>query len=270
MVGIVVGLIVIAGVLAIFLVTLTGSNHTVREARLNQELRVAMDFIVNDLKRAGFWGHAGRIRVGSDAMPDNPNPFTNRDSTAGGIRDVNILSDRTCIMFSYEPTFEAMDPPPPPWRWTTADEYFLTDSDSPWVYGYRLSNDEIQMLDDTTVKQTTTCPGNANWISLTDRDVVAVDDLRFSTTGSRCFNATAVDADDNHHEWSITTADSVTPACIDSVASGYEVNDGDILAESRRINVLIEGHHVTDPDATLELVESVKIRNNRIYRHRDP
>ena len=56
MIGLTVGLIVLAGVLGLFSGHLRGNNDLIRITRLNNELRGAMDLIVRDLRRASYWG----------------------------------------------------------------------------------------------------------------------------------------------------------------------------------------------------------------------
>jgi prepilin peptidase dependent protein B len=54
MVGLVVGLIVIGGSLAIFLSSLSNSNYTLKMAKLNQDLTSVMQLMVNEVRRAGY------------------------------------------------------------------------------------------------------------------------------------------------------------------------------------------------------------------------
>lgn len=54
MVGLVVGLIVIGGSLAMFLSTLQSSNHTLTMSKLNQDLTAVMQLMVNEIRRAGY------------------------------------------------------------------------------------------------------------------------------------------------------------------------------------------------------------------------
>lgn len=54
MVGLVVGLIVIGGSLAMFLSTFQSSNHTLKMSKLNQDLTAVMQLMVNEIRRAGY------------------------------------------------------------------------------------------------------------------------------------------------------------------------------------------------------------------------
>jgi prepilin peptidase dependent protein B len=240
MIGIVVGLIVLAGVIAVFLSVVRGSVYVAREARLNQDLRTAMDLMVNDIRRAGYW---------RDAIPFDPttvdadtiqhNPFMNRVPGDDDVRDIHILlNDRSCIVFSYD----------------TQD----AGGESGVVFGYRLNGGEIQTLLDPTVVATTDC-GTGSWQSITDSRQVAVETLTFDLAGSRCLNVTA------SQSWQGNEAGTVIPACIDEDAVGYEATDGDILIESRRININMVGRHAADANTQLALSESITVRNNRIF-----
>lgn len=245
MVGIVVGLIVIGGVIAVYMMVLTGSNLAIREARLNQELRVALAFITEDVRRAGFWRQAANVDFGSATMPDHPNIFANRNPDGTPIRDIAIHGG-DCIMFSYDASFEG--------------------AEGQNVFGFRLENNAIQMLLDSTIATTAACSHNATWVNLSNPDVIVITGLSFDTGGSRCFNGSYNGNDPTRVEWQAPTASS-EPAC-SSPPSGSEPQDGDLLVESRRINVTVDGHHSNDLSTNQSIQTTIKVRNNRVYRHR--
>jgi prepilin peptidase dependent protein B len=237
LVGILVGLIVVAGAIAVYITVVRGGNYLVREARVNQELRVAMDLMVNDIRRSGYW---------RDAEPFDPsapgagavqfNPFMNRDP-AEEITDIHILGGGACILFSYDPTFN---------------------EDNGTIFGYRLVGNVIQALLDPDVVETDDCTAGG-WQPITDGAAVLVDTLTFDFTNSRCLNVTAGRA------WETTAAGATEPVCIDSAAWGTPApNTGDVLIESRQVNIALTGRHAADDRAILNLAESVTVRNNRI------
>lgn len=78
MIGLAVGLIVIAGGLFL-LSTLTQDNRRLLvETRLNQDLRAASDLIARDLRRAGYWaGAASGVYVPGFAGTTPPNEYRN-------------------------------------------------------------------------------------------------------------------------------------------------------------------------------------------------
>ena len=97
MIGIVVGMIIIAGTLGMFSAHLRSNNDLMRSTRLNNELRGTMDLIVRDLRRAGYWGNStsGVWYPGIPLLISNP--FFDVDAgTAGQITyryDVNGNGD---------------------------------------------------------------------------------------------------------------------------------------------------------------------------------
>jgi prepilin peptidase dependent protein B len=58
MVGLAIGLIVTAGLVKAFAAHVTHTQRLLLEARVEQDLRSAVDLIVRDLRRAGYWGNA--------------------------------------------------------------------------------------------------------------------------------------------------------------------------------------------------------------------
>jgi type IV pilus assembly protein PilW len=68
MVGSLVGLLVIAGALQLYMLNLRGTTDNLRLSRLNQELRATLELLRNDLRRAGYWA----IEPGAANPADNP------------------------------------------------------------------------------------------------------------------------------------------------------------------------------------------------------
>lgn len=244
MVGMTVGLIVLFIVGTIFLSVLDGSTYTLRAARLNQELRVAMNFITDDLRRAGYWSEAAENALRPLSQQED-NPFTNRVAASGDIRDIHILASGTCIMFSYD-----------------ADANFAGDQR---VFGYRLTGNVLEMLMDGTTATNNCATGD--WQPITDNSAVTVTTLSFDVTGSRCYNTT------QEIGWTVTAAGATIPACENEANAVAVDNDedyenpaeGDLMVESRLINITLTGTHAADPNNRISLQETVKIRNNRIF-----
>lgn len=67
MVGVAVGLFLVAGATTVFVTHLGNSRSLLVEARVNQDLRAAADLITRDLRRAGYWENAvsGTIAAGA-------------------------------------------------------------------------------------------------------------------------------------------------------------------------------------------------------------
>ena len=86
LVGIALGLFVVAGASTLFVTHLSNGRRLLLEARLNQDLRAAADMITRDLRRAGYWGSAltGTVATGASSTTAT-NPYRTVTSGAGTI-----------------------------------------------------------------------------------------------------------------------------------------------------------------------------------------
>jgi prepilin peptidase dependent protein B len=77
MVGIALGLFVVAGGISLFVSNAVSSRQITVETRINQDLRAAADLITRDLRRAGYWGDAlkGTVALSSSTSATTPNPY---------------------------------------------------------------------------------------------------------------------------------------------------------------------------------------------------
>jgi type IV pilus assembly protein PilW len=126
MVGLTVGLIVLAGAMALFVNNTVNSRHMLVEARLNQDLRAVADLITRDVRRAGYWGNAieGTKAVGvTTAAASNP--------YAG----ITMAADRIEYAYS-KPTLDAG-------VWVEDEDNTLNDNTE--SFGFRLYNSAVQM-----------------------------------------------------------------------------------------------------------------------------
>ncbi len=117
MIALTIGLIIVAATISIYVTTIKGGSDIVKSARLNHDLDSALALMVNDIRRAGYWGGA---MVGSD---NRNNPFT-QAATNFQIPSVN------CVLYTYD-----ANPFPNGNGIVDANEY----------YGFRLSEGNIQM-----------------------------------------------------------------------------------------------------------------------------
>ncbi len=74
MIGMALGLFLIAGTLTLFAGHVTSNNALMRTTRLNNELRGTLDMIIRDLRRASYWGSAqtGAWFPGTPGVQVNP------------------------------------------------------------------------------------------------------------------------------------------------------------------------------------------------------
>lgn len=82
MIGTTIGLFVVAGTVSLYATNAASSRRLLAEARLNQDLRAAMDLVSRDLRRSGYWGHAikGTTITGSGTST-TANPYRGVSST---------------------------------------------------------------------------------------------------------------------------------------------------------------------------------------------
>ncbi len=95
MIGLLIGLIVVAGGLSVFITALKGQADNIKLTRLNQDLRAMMDIMVRDIRRAGFVTSHPDTYIAS--LQDNP--FF--DETT----DIAVLDydggSQNCILYAY-------------------------------------------------------------------------------------------------------------------------------------------------------------------------
>jgi prepilin-type N-terminal cleavage/methylation domain len=236
MIALLLGLLVLAAVIGIYITTIRGSTDTVRSTRLNHDLDSALLLMVNDIRRAGYWG--GAI---AGANSQN-NPFT------AATTNVQIHLNGDCILYTYDADGNGV---------VNNNEYF----------GFRLNGNAIQMriTNDATTDRTTAiagCNSNSGWQTLTVNDIgserINITDLTFSfnqiatpnlPATSKCLNTAILDDPEN-------------TLCADT--TGY-LNTGDRAIETRQVNIVIQGQ--SDNDATIRktVSNSVRIRNDRIF-----
>lgn len=242
MIGLVVGLIVLAAMSAVYLNTARGSRDTLNANRLNQDLRAIMDIMVADIRRAGYWGTADT----------GANPFTNRIIQAAPldkISDIHVSTD--CTLYAYDATYNGGTPG-------------ASSPDSGVdFFGFRLDGDTVQMIDPADNLGTTASAGCTNdslWQNLTDPNAITVTALSFETGGSQCMNTTASPS----VTWT-TAAGATSNACADTTATGYTApTTGDVLVETRQVTITLTAQHAQDSTLTRSLTETVLVRNNRI------
>lgn len=160
MIGMVVALIVLAGVGNIYVTTIVSSAESTAMARLNQEMRAVMGIMSSDLRRAGYW--SGATTLGGD-IATNPNPFM------AATADLQIHGG-TCVLYTYDTQEDG----------AAGNEDYL---------GFRLTNGAIWMRTAGTTTSDANCT-NGTWARLTDESFLNVTSLALSLNGSTCLNIT--------------------------------------------------------------------------------
>lgn len=243
MIGILVGTIVIAAVIALYITAIRGATFVTQEARLTQETRIALDLMANDIRRTGY-SHPDRIEFDeeSDALPRNP--FMASDL------NLAIHEGGSCILLSYDPTYGYIIEDP---------LQALDEIDEQYVFGYRLAGNSIQMLTGQ-IESTGSCDQNDGWETLTDPTTTNVTLLDFSLDRSSCLH---LNADGN--------ATETTGLCPDNGG------DEDFYFENRRVTIQLDAQHADEPDTRVSFTDSddrdtsltVGVRNARIFNGSD-
>lgn len=141
LIGVVVGLIVVAGAVKLMVDTLGGNRRLLLETRVNQDLRAAADLIARDIRRAGYWANATSGVFTTFDSSAVPNPY----------RNITLASNVI--------------------KYTFARDANDTVESNEWA-GYRLNNGALEMLvsrDQATDTDT--------WAAITDPKVVTVTNL---------------------------------------------------------------------------------------------
>jgi prepilin peptidase dependent protein B len=233
MISLTIGLIIMSAAITVYITTIRGSSDIARSARLNHDMDSALSLMVNDIRRAGYWGGA---MVGSDSRD---NPFTVSGST-----DLQIPST-SCVLYTYD-----ADPDGPDDDTGIKTPADLTDDvDSYEYYGFRLNDGNIQM------RSSNIACNAGGWSSLNiseGSDQVEITNLAF-TESFKCLRK-RLGVEDKSYD---TT-------CAAAAAAGYLVTD-DRVIETREISIAMTGRVSRDTTVTKTLTDRVKIRNDRIF-----
>lgn len=139
MVGVAIGLFVVAGATLVVSNQLGDNRRLMLETQIQQDLRAAADLIARDLRRSGYWGNAESGVWHEGAVAVSANPYTDLDSVVSG-------TPASEVQFSYS-------------RDVVEDNAVDVDTERA---GFRLNNGTIQMY-----------TGGA-WQALTDRTTLRI------------------------------------------------------------------------------------------------
>jgi len=259
MIAMMLGLIVIGGALSIYISTIKSSSDVVKSARLNYDLDSVMQLMVNDIRRAGYWGGAV---AGSDATNNN---FTQVPTVATAtdiqIRNVaaptTAVSEGNCILYTYDADGNGVDEDPSNLGFDLAGDA-ITVVNTNEYYGFRLNGAVLEMRITGTSATAGSCGVNAEWNNIIDENKVNITTLTFSKNNSQCLNVSESNA---VYVGAGVPLDSSCPA---GATAGFSVA-GDSLVETRQIDITLIADVVGDDTMSKSLIGIVKVRNNRIF-----
>lgn len=143
LVGVAIGLFLLAGASSLLVSTATSSRSLINEARLNQNLRAATDLITRDLRRASFWENAV---AGTTTL--------NTATTINPYAVIAASPASSTVVYSFSRDFAAN-------RTSIADKDTSTVDEQ---FGFRLLNGAVEMQ-------------VGGWQSITDPSIVNVTNL---------------------------------------------------------------------------------------------
>lgn len=240
MIALVIGLIVVGATISIYIATVGSSSSTIKSTRLNHDMESVMTLMINDIKRAGYWGLA------SDGNANN-NPFT--QSTT----DIQIHNN-SCILYSYDGDGNLGTP--------DATEY----------YGFRLVNNRIQVRISGNTTAAAGCDDDgSNWqefMETSGNSQLFIESLQFSfapitndlslsnvdlNATSKCYNQT-----------NDTYFDRINCSNSNGSAPALANANGNYIIQNRLVNIRMVGYVNNDRAVKKVLLGTVEVRNNRI------
>jgi type IV pilus assembly protein PilW len=157
MIGMAIGLIIVAAAATVYVTTVRGGADTLRSAKLNIELRGAMDIMVAEIRRAGY--------LWFDADTDlSTNPFMQANTNL-------TLVGSDCLLFAYDANGNNVA--------DTSDQF-----------GFKKNGSKVSMrLGGTAPSTSAGCSATGDsWESITDDNSIIVDTLTFAVT-YQCLNS---------------------------------------------------------------------------------
>jgi prepilin peptidase dependent protein B len=136
MISMLIGLIILAAVIGMFVTMVKADNDYLKSIRLNQELRAAMSLITRDLRRSGYNGTASATVIAGTA-----NPFQEMATTT------------TCVIYAYD-----------------VNNNGINDGNSE-RFGFRLSLNGVAIESRESGEN---CAATTNWDNITDENLVKI------------------------------------------------------------------------------------------------
>jgi type IV pilus assembly protein PilW len=247
MIGIVIGLIILAGVTNVWVTSIVSSANTLKESKLNQELTTLMGVMSNEITRAGITGSLDYTRP-------QDNVFSQANDTALEVIDnmtdnnqvtfANSATGGSCIVYAYDRDLDG-----------------TVDNDE--VLGFRLNNGAVEMRENLVGTDRDSCASaDGAWTAVTDSRVITVTDLNFAFDNSQCINTREPNGVDDDSDGTIDEAEEMD--CYTMAPTG---GSGDVTVEVRHIDITLAGELVSDPSVNLTMSQSVRARNDFVRQY---
>jgi prepilin peptidase dependent protein B len=260
MIGLLVGLIVVAAGINIFTTSIRGQTDNINLTRLNQDMRAMMDIMVRDIRRAGFVTSAPYTNFAS--LQENPFFDTTTD-----IAFYDTNGTNSCIVYSYNED-ESTD--------VDADADELIDVETTDRLGFRLRTDsKLDMRRSGTTNANCT---DGSWETITEPEV-QITELRFTLTLTP-LNVTSM-ATDTDGDGCMDGDDQVPGTASNGCISGTYGNNLCDTGEAcnicdntgvsgdpsciyvRNVAIKLTGQLRDDNTVTQTITEQVRVRNDK-------
>lgn len=235
LIGVLLGTIVAAGAISVYVMSIQGQTDNIQLVRLNQDLRAMMDIMVRDIRRAGF------VTDDPDTYLANlqNNPFF-ADTT-----ELAIYNGGNCIVYAYN---RNNDKPP-----AVDDNERL---------GFRLNRSgQLQMRTSGTTNAN--CD-NGSWESITEPEV-EITALTFALTSTTLnVSSMATDADTNDCFDGDGDCDGLCDsgeACNTCTRDGGA--DDPACLTIRNVSITLRGQLRDDNTVTQTINSQVRVRNDK-------
>lgn len=258
LIGMLIGLIIVAAGISVFVTSVKGQADNIKLSRLNQDMRAMMDIMARDIRRAGFVTSDPATNLAS--LQDNP--------FFGPTAELTVYNGGSCIVYAYNRNDGAnMD--------TNGDG--VTDEPAPVVnenerLGFRLNNGGNLEMRTSGTTNASCDDDDGVWESITESEV-EITGLTFNLI-STTLNVSSMTNDDDGDGVSETADTDGIPYGDDNdngfCDSGEVCNtctrDGSpdpACLYVRNVTITLTGRLRDDNAVTQTITEQVRVRNDK-------
>ncbi len=253
MIGMLIGLIVVAGGISVFITSIKGQTDNINLSRLNQDMRTMMSLMESDIRRAGF----------VTSLPDTyfasvqTNPFFD-GTTSGATTDLAVHDTGSCIVYAYN---SDNDPPPTPPLGNSNERF-----------GFRLNSvtGNLEMRSSGSTNENCT---EGVWQAITE-PTVAFTGLTFTLTATPLnVQSMVTDTDgDGCYDGDDQAPTTASSTCITGLWGNGLCDPGEgcntcITGQAcsyvRNIDISLTGLSRKDNTVTQTITEQVRVRNDK-------
>ena len=256
MISLVLGLLVMAAVLSVYVSTLQSSALSLNASRLNQESEAILNVMANEIRRAGYDGDYNKDAPYSNDFNDISN------ATYVQVLDFNSVSG-SCIVYTYD--HDASNNSDGAIQNEELKGFRLSAASSVGIVEMRTSSDSGSLSDFNDCTKGT-------WEKISDESVINVTSLVFSMSDSQCINITAgvavSGADCTPGGATMAALVTATTAAAPSAATPFRIT------HKRNVAITYKAELVSDDliQVNRELVGSdsrvkVKVRNDLLFEY---